>query len=27
VKWIMIFGKDFDRPGWIKRFLHICSHV
>jgi hypothetical protein len=27
VKWIMIFGKDFDRPGWIKRFLRIYNYV
>jgi hypothetical protein len=27
VKWIMIFGKDFDRTGWIKRFLRICNYV
>jgi hypothetical protein len=27
VKWIIISGKDFDRPEWIKRFLHICNYV
>jgi hypothetical protein len=27
VKWIIISGKDFDRPGWIKRFLRIYNYV
>jgi hypothetical protein len=27
VKWIIILGKDFDRPRWIKRFLRICKYV
>jgi hypothetical protein len=27
VKWIIISGKDFDIPGWIKRFLCICNYV
>jgi hypothetical protein len=27
VKWIIISDKDFDIPGWIKRFLCICNYV
>jgi hypothetical protein len=27
VKWIIISSKDFGRPRWIKRFLHICNYV
>jgi hypothetical protein len=27
VKWIIISGKDFDIPRWIKRFLRICNYV
>jgi hypothetical protein len=27
VRWIIIFGKDFDRPRWIKRFLRIYNYV
>jgi hypothetical protein len=27
VKWIIIFGKDFGKPGWIKRFLLFFNYV
>jgi hypothetical protein len=27
VKWIIISGKDFDRPGWIKRFFLFCNYI
>jgi hypothetical protein len=27
VKWIIIFGKEFDRPRLMKRFLLFCNYV
>jgi hypothetical protein len=30
MKWIIIFGKDFDRPGWIKEvppYLQLCRRA